>query len=86
MSNEWLRPAPSLSAVLRPAVRPAGPRQRSLMLSSARDLVLGALLAGEWPVVDTASPKELREASGLVSAFVAWHVDRGLRSLAYVER
>ena len=48
--------------------------------------VLGALLAGEWPVVDTASPKELREASGLVSAFVAWHVDRGLRSLAYVER
>lgn len=48
--------------------------------------VLGALLAGDWPVVDAADPRELREASTLVAAFVAWHVERGLRSLAYVER
>ena len=48
--------------------------------------VLGALLAGDWPIVDRASAKELREATSLVAAFVSWHVDRGLRSLAYVER
>ncbi len=48
--------------------------------------VLGALLAGEWAVVEAADPRHLREASGLVSAFVAWHLERGLRSMTYVER
>lgn len=48
--------------------------------------VLGALLAGDWEQVDSADARTLKEASGLVSAFVAWHVERGLRSLAYVER
>ena len=49
-------------------------------------LVLGALLAGDWPVVDAADARHLREASGLVSAYLAWHLERALRSLAYVER
>jgi DNA repair protein RecO (recombination protein O) len=48
--------------------------------------VLGALLAGEWPVVEAADERHLREASGVVSAYLAWHLERGLRSLAYVER
>jgi DNA repair protein RecO (recombination protein O) len=48
--------------------------------------VLGALLAGHWSVVEAADPRHLREASGLVAAFLAWHVERGLRSMAYVER
>jgi DNA repair protein RecO (recombination protein O) len=48
--------------------------------------VLGALLAGEWSVVEATDPRHLREASGLVAAFLAWHLERGLRSLAYVER
>lgn len=48
--------------------------------------LLGALLAGDWPVVEDADPRTLREASGLVAAFVQWHLERGLRSLAYVER
>jgi DNA repair protein RecO (recombination protein O) len=48
--------------------------------------VLGALLAGDWALVDHADPRFLREASGLVSAYVAWHLERALRSLAYVER
>ncbi|MGL5827803.1 MAG: DNA repair protein RecO [Nocardioides sp.] len=47
---------------------------------------LGALLSGDWAVVDGADARALREASGLVAAFVAWHIERGLRSLAYVER
>ncbi len=48
--------------------------------------VLGALLAGDWPVVEAADPRHLREASGLVSAYLAWHLERALRSMAYVER
>ncbi len=48
--------------------------------------VLGALLAGDWPVVGAAEPRHLKEASGLVAAYLAWHLERGLRSLAYVER
>ena len=48
--------------------------------------VLGALLAGDWPVVESADPRHLKEASGLVAAYLAWHLERGLRSLAYVER
>ena len=49
-------------------------------------LVLGALLAGDWPVVEAADARHLREASGLVSAYLAWHLERAQRSLAYVER
>lgn len=49
-------------------------------------LLLGALLAGDWPVVQEAERRHLKEASGLVAAYLAWHVERGLRSLAYVQR
>ncbi len=48
--------------------------------------VLGALLAGDWPTVEAADPRHLKEASGVVAAYLAWHLERGLRSLAYVER
>ena len=48
--------------------------------------VLGALLTGEWATVAAADPRSLREASGLVSAYLHWHLERGLRSLEYVER
>ena len=48
--------------------------------------VLGALLAGDWPVVQATDPRHLKEASGLVAAYLAWHLERALRSMAYVER
>jgi DNA repair protein RecO (recombination protein O) len=48
--------------------------------------LLGALLAGDWPAVTAADPRHLREASGLVAAYLHWHLERGLKSLAYVER
>jgi DNA repair protein RecO (recombination protein O) len=54
--------------------------------SAATFEVLGALLAGDWDVVAAADQRSLREASGLVSAFLHWHLERGLRSLEYVER
>ena len=47
---------------------------------------MGALLAGEWAVVEATDPRGLREASTLVSAYLQWHLERGLRSLPYVER
>jgi DNA repair protein RecO (recombination protein O) len=48
--------------------------------------LLGALLAGDWPNVEAAEPRHLKEANGLVAAYLAWHLERGLRSMAYVER
>jgi DNA repair protein RecO (recombination protein O) len=54
---------------------------------SAETLTLmGALLAGDWPTVEAATDRAGRDASGLVAHYLAWHVERGLRSLAYIER
>ena len=48
--------------------------------------LLGALLSGDWAAVAASDERHRREASGLVAAYLAWHLERGLRSLAYVER
>ena len=48
--------------------------------------LLGALLAGDWEVADAAETRERNEASGLVAAFLQWHIERGLRSLPLVDR
>lgn len=48
--------------------------------------VLGALLAGDWPVVHAAADRHLREASTLVAAFMTWHLERQLRSWEHIAR
>ncbi|HEX8003537.1 MAG TPA: DNA repair protein RecO [Mycobacteriales bacterium] len=48
--------------------------------------LLSALLSGDWTVADAADTRTRREASGLVSAYTEYHMDRRLRSLAMVER
>ena len=48
--------------------------------------LLGALLEGRWNATRDVAPRAAREASGLTSAFTAWHLERSLRSLAHVER
>jgi DNA repair protein RecO (recombination protein O) len=48
--------------------------------------LLGALLAGDWAVVEAAEPRHRKEATGLVAAYLAWHLERGLKSLAHLER
>ena len=48
--------------------------------------VLAALLSGDWDVVTGAEGRHLREASTLVAAYLAWHLERGLRSLSHVQR
>lgn len=78
--HRWFNP--SMGGVLCATCRipgSASPAPETLAL-------LGGLLAGDWPVVEAAEPRHLREASGLVAAFVQWQLERGLRSLAYVER
>ena len=78
--HRWFNP--SMGGVLCATCRipgSASPAPETLTL-------LGGLLAGDWPVVEAAEPRHLREASGLVAAFVQWQLERGLRSLAYVER
>jgi DNA repair protein RecO (recombination protein O) len=49
-------------------------------------LLLGALLSGDWGTADASAARDRREASGLIAAFLQWHVERGLRSLPLVER
>ena len=48
--------------------------------------VLAALLSGDWAVVDVADARTLKEAGSLVAAYLAWHLERGLKSLPYVVR
>lgn len=48
--------------------------------------LLAALLSGEWGPADASAERHRREASGLVAAFLQFHLERGLRSLRMVER
>lgn len=48
--------------------------------------LLAALLTGDWPTAETSEPRARREASGLVAAYVQWHLERTLRSMRLVER
>jgi DNA repair protein RecO (recombination protein O) len=65
-----------------PEHRPAG----SATVSAPALALLEALLSGDWPVADAAEERTRREASGLVAAYLQWHLERGLRSLRLVER
>ena len=47
---------------------------------------MGALLSADWDLADASERKHQREASGLVAAYLQWHLERGLRSLPLVER
>ena len=47
---------------------------------------LGALIAGDWPATRAADPGTQRQASGLIAAFVTWHLERGLRTIQHVAR
>ena len=74
--------SPSAGGAVCEHCRPAGsarPAPQTLLL-------LGALLEGRWADTRDVTVQTAREASGITSAFVAWHLDRNLRSLAYVER
>jgi DNA repair protein RecO (recombination protein O) len=48
--------------------------------------LLGALLSGEWDRAESSELRARSEASGLIAAFLQWHLDRGLKSLPLVDR
>jgi DNA repair protein RecO (recombination protein O) len=78
--HRWFNP--SMGGVLCATCRVPG----SASPAPGTVVVLGALLAGNWPVVEDADPRHLKEAGTLVAAYLSWHLERALRSLAYVER
>ena len=47
---------------------------------------LEALLTGDWDRAEASQGPQRREGSGLVAALLQWHLERGLRSLALVDR
>ena len=46
--------------------------------------LMSDLLTGNWESADTSDPKNRREASGLIAAYLQWHLERELRSLPMV--
>ena len=47
--------------------------------------LMSALLRGEWGLADASERKHKVECSGLVAAYVQWHLEHSLRSLKHVE-
>ena len=65
-----------------PQCRPAGavaPHRETLDL-------MAALLTGDWTVADASDERRRRESSGIVAAYLQWHLERQVRSLRLVER
>jgi DNA repair protein RecO (recombination protein O) len=48
--------------------------------------LLAALLTGDWARADASELRRRREASGLVAAYLQWHLERRVRSLRWVDR
>lgn len=74
--------SPAAGGVVCEHCRPAGssrPAAETLQL-------LSALLEGRWEATRDVEERHAREASGVTSALVSWHLDRNLRSLAHLER
>lgn len=74
--------SPSTGGLVCTRCRPSGAARVDVTTTT----YLGALLAGDWDSAVASPPAVQRSASGLVSAFATWHIERGLRSLAHVER
>lgn len=48
--------------------------------------LMESLLKGNWEEATVSDLRNRREASGLIAAYLQWHLERGLRSLPMVER
>ena len=47
--------------------------------------LMTALLRGDWPHADASEPRHRVECSGLVAAYLQWHLEHSIRSLRHVE-
>jgi len=58
----------------------------SLRLGESGLSLMRALLAGDWSVVDQLSETQGERVSGVISGYLQWQLERGLRSMNHVER
>jgi DNA repair protein RecO (recombination protein O) len=61
--------------------RPAG----AVTPSAHTVALMGALLRGDWTQADSAERRHQVECSGLVAAYLQWHLEHSIRSLRHVE-
>jgi DNA repair protein RecO (recombination protein O) len=47
--------------------------------------LMSALMRGDWPHADASERGPRAECSGLVAAYLQWHLEHGIRSLKHVE-
>lgn len=82
------KPGPHLAFVMQqggvvcPDCKPAG----AAVIDAKTNILLGALLSGDWQIADQADEAARSAASGIVAAYSQWHIERGLKALAHVER
>jgi DNA repair protein RecO (recombination protein O) len=48
--------------------------------------LMGALLRGDWDAAMRSERRHRVECSGLVAAYLQWHLEHSIRSLRHVER
>ena len=63
---------------------PVAPDQVTWTLIGAALMI--ALLRGDWAAADASEPRHRAECSGLIAAYLQWHLEHGIRSLRHVER
>ena len=73
---------PQLGGVVSDAVAPPG----AARLDAATLVLLGSLLAGDWPTAEASDDRARHQANGVVAAYTQFHLERGLRSLPHLDR
>lgn len=74
--------SPASGGLVCPRCRPPGtPQVRPATLAH-----LAALISGDWTRTRDVDEPTQRQASGLIAAFVTWHLERGLRTIQHVAR
>ena len=48
-------------------------------------MLMNALIRGDWPHADASERRHQSECSGLVAAYLQWHLEHSIRSLRHVE-
>jgi DNA repair protein RecO (recombination protein O) len=71
----------ALGGAVCPACRPPG---SAAPAPQTFDL-LAALQTGDWELADASESRHRAEASGLVTVYLHWHLERGVRALRYVQ-
>jgi len=60
-------------------------RPGAATLSIATIALMSALMRGDWELADRSERRHQAECSGLVAAYLQWHLEHSIRSLKHVE-